>query len=61
MYSGAIKSVRELEAAEEERANTERDIAANEDHLLEVMVAADEVDDTLAKGQGGRQAPGRPT
>ena len=51
MYSGAIKSVKEMEAAEEEHANTERDIAENEDRLLEVMVAADEVDDTLAKGR----------
>ena len=50
MYSGSIKSVKEMEAAEEERANTERDIAENEDRLLEVMVRADEVDDTLAKG-----------
>ena len=51
MYSGSIKSVKEMEAAEEERATTERDIAENEDRLLEVMVAADEVDDTLAKGR----------
>ena len=51
MYSGSIKSVKEMEAAEEERTNTERDIAANEDRLLEVMVRADEVDDTLAKGR----------
>ena len=51
MYSGAIKSVKEMEAAEEERANTERDIAENEDNLLEVMVKADEVDDTLARGR----------
>ena len=51
MYSGAIKSVKEMEAAEEERANTERGIAENEDRLLEVMVRAEEVDDTLAKGR----------
>ena len=51
MYSGAIKSVKEMEAAEEERANMERNIAENEDSLLEVMVKADEVDDTLAKGR----------
>ena len=51
MYSGSIKSVKEMEAAEEERTNTERDIAANEDRLLEVMVRADEVDETLAKGR----------
>ena len=51
MYSGSIKSVKEMEAAEEERATTERDIAQNEDRLLEVMVQADEVDDTLAKGR----------
>ena len=51
MYSGSIKSVKEMEAAEEERANTERDISENEDRLLEVMVQADEVDDTLAKGR----------
>ena len=50
MYSGSIKSVKEMEAAEEERANTERDIAENEDRLLEAMVKTDEVDDTLAKG-----------
>ena len=51
MYSGSIKSVKEMEAAEEERATMERNIAENEDRLLEVMVAADEVDDTLAKGR----------
>ena len=51
MYSGSIKSVKEMEAAEEERANTERDIAENEDSLLEVMVRADDVDETLAKGR----------
>ena len=51
MYSGSITSVKEMEAAEEERANTERDIAENEDSLLEVMVRADEVDETLAKGR----------
>ena len=51
MYSGSIKSVKEMEAAEEERASTERDIAENEDRLLEVMVKADEVDDTLTKGR----------
>lgn len=51
MYSGSIKSVKEMEAAEEERANTERDIAENEDRLLEVMVRADEVDETLSKGR----------
>ena len=51
MYSGSIKSVKEMEAAEEERTNTERDIAENEDRLLEVMVKADEVDDTLDKGR----------
>ena len=51
MYSGSIKSVKEMEAAEEERANMERNIAENEDNLLEVMVKADEVDDTLARGR----------
>lgn len=51
MYSGAIKSVKEMEAAEEERAGTEGDITENEDRLLEVMVKVDEVDDTLAKGR----------
>ncbi|MCY4528705.1 MAG: C4-type zinc ribbon domain-containing protein [Chloroflexi bacterium] len=51
MYSGSIKSVKEMEAAEEERASTEREIAENEDRLLEVMVRDDEVDDTLAKGR----------
>ena len=51
MYSGSIKSVKEMEAAEEERANTERGIAENEDRLLEVMVKADEVDETLVKGR----------
>ena len=51
MYSGSIKSVKEMEAAEEERATMERNIAENEDRLLEVMVADDEVDDTLAKGR----------
>jgi predicted nucleic acid-binding Zn-ribbon protein len=51
MYSGSIKSVKEMEAAEEEHATMERNIAENEDSLLEAMVAADEVDDTLAKGR----------
>lgn len=51
MYSGSIKSVKEMEAAEEERATMERNIAENEDRLLEVMVKSDEVDDTLAKGR----------
>ncbi len=51
MYGGSIKSVKEMEAAEEERATSERDIAENEDRLLEVMVKSDEVDDTLAKGR----------
>ncbi len=51
MYSGAITSVKEMEAAEDERASTEKDIAENEDRLLEVMVSMDEVDGTLEKGR----------
>ena len=51
MYSGAITSVKEMEAAEDERASTEKDIAENEDRLLEVMVSLDEVDGTLEKGR----------
>ncbi len=51
MYSGSIKSVKEMEAAEDERASTEQDIAENEDRLLEAMVKAEEVDDLLAKGR----------
>ena len=51
MYSGAITSVKEMEAAEDERASTEKDIAENEDRLLEVMVSLDEVDGTLDKGR----------
>ena len=51
LYSGSITSVKEMEAAEEERATTEKGIAEHEDHLLEVMVKTEEVDDTLAKGR----------
>ena len=56
LYSGSITSVKEMEAAEEERATTEKGIAEREDRLLEVMVKTEEVDDTLAKG---RQVVGR--
>lgn len=51
LYSGAITSVKEMEAAEEERAATERDMAESEDRLLEVMVKAEEVNDALAQGR----------
>ena len=51
MYSGAITSVKEMEAAEDERASTEQAIAENEDRLLEIMVSVDEVDGTLEKGR----------
>lgn len=51
LYSGAITSVKEMEAAEEERAVTERNIAESEDELLEVMVTAEEIDEALAKGR----------
>lgn len=51
MYSGAITSVKEMEAAEEERASTEQAIAENEDRLLEIMVSVDEVEGTLEKGR----------
>ena len=51
MYSGSITSVKEMEAAEEERATTEQNISENEDRLLEIMVSTDEVDGTLEKGR----------
>lgn len=51
LYGGAVTSVKEMEAAEEERAATERSIAESEDLLLEAMVKAEEIDDTLAKGR----------
>ena len=51
LYSGSITSVKEMEAAEEERATTEKGIAEHEDRLLEVMVKTEEVDETLAKGR----------
>ena len=51
LYSGSITSVKEMEAAEEERATTEKGIAESEDRLLEVMVRAEEVDETLSKGR----------
>ena len=51
LYSGAITNVKEMEAAEAERAVTERSIAENEDELLEIMVTAEEIDESLAKGR----------
>lgn len=51
LYGGAVTSVKEMDAAEEERAATERSIAESEDLLLEAMVTAEEIDETLAKGR----------
>ena len=51
LYSGAITSVKEMGAAEEERATSERTLAETEDQLLEVMVNSEEVEETLGKGR----------
>jgi hypothetical protein len=50
LYSGSITSVKEMEATEEERATTEKSLADTEDRLLEIMVRAEEVEETLTKG-----------
>lgn len=50
LYSGAITSIKEMEATEEERATTEKNLADTEDQLLEIMVNSEEIDETLSKG-----------
>lgn len=51
LYSGSITSVKEMEATEEEQATTEKSLAETEDLLLEIMVRAEEVEETLLKGR----------
>jgi len=51
LYSGAITSTKEMQAAQEERDFTEQQVTDAEDKLLELMVAIEEAEETLEKGR----------
>ena len=50
LYSGVIKSAKEMMAAQEERDFTQRQAKETEEKLLEMMVQSEELDATYQKG-----------